>query len=675
MTVSLGVHLIVRNEAEALPICLQSVQGADALVIVDTGSTDTSRVIAEQYGATVLDFQWSDDFSAARNAGLAVANTDWILILDADEQLLCPLEIVREHIEEQQDPSVEAYDLFIESVLDTAGDQRITHSSIRLFRNRPTTRYQGRIHEQIGPAILAHNPTAVIAISSIRIRHQGYLPQFMQKHDKVVRNRKILELALQESPDDPFYLYHLGVTSCQEGDLTQAIDWFQRSHAKVPLHTPYRPTLVRDLTKIYLALKKVEEAAQLLEAELTNYSDYADLHALHGSVLEVQGRWEEAYLAYQQAAVQTNANYVSESDIRTRSITAMGNLARRSSQFTDASHLYTQALSLNPKHEPAWMGFAETLQQLQISNEDILAHLCTISPPQDPEDYIRIARMLQAMGAYALLEQQYRPYYREHPVLRYYYADALIHLRLYFIASRCLTELLTYATLPEEKQQIMLRMALCIWIVEGLPPTIEELTKQLQLHGLNSLEQAPSAVDQAIDDPRHAVIHQLAELAITYQQFELARSLIALDGALPSNTSPELVYAKLLFLGGYIQKSAEGFIRSMELQQLDSEGCFMLAQILLRKKHYWQAAGLLEGLLEENPNDLDAKTAAAFGYLQLSLQYASETLERNPHAKGVQEHIAALQNSIRFLERMPWRTVVDPPHTESVRQRKAEWMT
>ncbi|WP_193726707.1 TPR domain-containing glycosyltransferase [Paenibacillus guangzhouensis] len=673
MPLSLGVHLIVRNEADTLPNCLQSVEGADELILVDTGSTDHTKLIAAQYGATLIDFPWIDDFAAARNAGLEAATTDWILTLDADEQLLCSLGTVRRLIEEQEDTSIEAYEFFIESVLDSSGNQRITHPSIRLFRNQQTTRYQGRIHEQIGPSILAHHPDAVIAPSTMRIQHDGYLPQFLQQQEKVARNRRILELALQESPDDPFYLYHLGVTSCQEGDLPQAVDWFHRSLAIAPPQSPYRSTLIRDLTKIYIELERIEEAAQLLDAELTRYSEYADLHALYGMVFESQGRWEEAYLAYQQAAMQTTNIYVSESGIRTRSITAMGDLSRRSLQFTDAVQLYTQALSLSPKYEPAWSGLVETLQQLQVPDEEIWSHMCATAPPQQSEDYILIARILRKMGAYPLLEQQCRSHYREHPVLRFYYADALIHLGLHLTARRCLTELLELATMVEEKQQIVLRIAFCTWVVSGFPQTRTEIIEQLHIYGLSPAEPTSSDLAPSEDPPLHTIIRQLAELAVRYQQFELARCFITLKDA-PPQPSPELIYAKILFLSGYIQKSAEGFLHAMEHQCLDTEGLFMLAQILLRKQHYWQAAGLLEGLIEDHPDHLDAKTAAAFCYLQLSLQSAHDTMGHNPHAKGVPEHIAKLQNSIHLLERLPWRTKVDPDHTERVRQRKAEWM-
>jgi glycosyltransferase involved in cell wall biosynthesis len=83
---TLSVCLIVKDEQSYLAPCLQSIKAlADEIVVVDTGSTDRTGDIARIFGAKVFDYQWNDDFAAARNFGLEKANGDWILIMDADE--------------------------------------------------------------------------------------------------------------------------------------------------------------------------------------------------------------------------------------------------------------------------------------------------------------------------------------------------------------------------------------------------------------------------------------------------------------------------------------------------------------------------------------------------------------------------------------------------------------
>ncbi len=84
----LTICLITKNEERFLDQCLKSIRSvAWQIIVVDTGSTDRTVAIARQHGAEVCSFEWVDDFSAARNAALEHARGDWVLVLDADEEL------------------------------------------------------------------------------------------------------------------------------------------------------------------------------------------------------------------------------------------------------------------------------------------------------------------------------------------------------------------------------------------------------------------------------------------------------------------------------------------------------------------------------------------------------------------------------------------------------------
>mgnify|MGYP000956448123 CR=1 FL=1 len=83
---TLSLCMIVKNEEKYLLQCLKSVRDVvDEIIVVDTGSTDKTKAIAEIFGAKLYDFPWTGDFSAARNYSLKQATGRWILILDADE--------------------------------------------------------------------------------------------------------------------------------------------------------------------------------------------------------------------------------------------------------------------------------------------------------------------------------------------------------------------------------------------------------------------------------------------------------------------------------------------------------------------------------------------------------------------------------------------------------------
>lgn len=86
--ISLSLCMIVKNEEAVLERILKPVsQMMDAILIADTGSSDRTKEIAEQYTSQVFDFPWCDDFSAPRNFLLEKVRTDYWMWLDADDVL------------------------------------------------------------------------------------------------------------------------------------------------------------------------------------------------------------------------------------------------------------------------------------------------------------------------------------------------------------------------------------------------------------------------------------------------------------------------------------------------------------------------------------------------------------------------------------------------------------
>lgn len=86
--ITISVCMIVRNEEQVLGRCLESLKKiADEIIIVDTGSTDTTKEIARRYTDQVYDYVWINDFAAARNFSFSKAGMDYIYCADADEVL------------------------------------------------------------------------------------------------------------------------------------------------------------------------------------------------------------------------------------------------------------------------------------------------------------------------------------------------------------------------------------------------------------------------------------------------------------------------------------------------------------------------------------------------------------------------------------------------------------
>lgn len=84
--ITISVCMIVKNEEAILARCLDSLKGiVDEIIIVDTGSKDKTKEIAAEYTNQIFDFEWINDFSAARNYSFSKASMEYIYVADADE--------------------------------------------------------------------------------------------------------------------------------------------------------------------------------------------------------------------------------------------------------------------------------------------------------------------------------------------------------------------------------------------------------------------------------------------------------------------------------------------------------------------------------------------------------------------------------------------------------------
>jgi glycosyltransferase involved in cell wall biosynthesis len=137
----------------------------DEVVVVDTGSTDGTVAVARAHGATVLETEWHDDFSAPRNLALGAARGRWILSIDADERV-APT-IARRPLEELLAvDEVAAY-----MVLLRPARGYTPYRECRLFRNLPGARFEGRIHERVLPSLAGRG---AVGRCPLLIEHAGY---------------------------------------------------------------------------------------------------------------------------------------------------------------------------------------------------------------------------------------------------------------------------------------------------------------------------------------------------------------------------------------------------------------------------------------------------------------------------------------------------------------------
>ncbi len=230
----LSLSMIVRNEAERLGRCLESVAGfADELVVVDTGSSDDTVAVAEDHGARVERIAWPGDFAPARNLALEWVRGTWVLVLDADEQLL---EEAREPLRAlMADPDT----LLINLLRQEVGALQSPYSSVsRLFRRHPQIRWSRPYHAMVDDSVaelMAREPRwKVVDCPQPAILHEGYRPERLADGRKARQLRRAMEQELREQPGNAYASAKLGGLEISEGRVKRGIALLRAGLAGCP---------------------------------------------------------------------------------------------------------------------------------------------------------------------------------------------------------------------------------------------------------------------------------------------------------------------------------------------------------------------------------------------------------------------------------------------------------
>jgi hypothetical protein len=194
---SITVCLIACNEGDRITRAIASARSlADEIVVYDTGSSDATVALAEAAGARAITGVWSDDFAAARNAALRHCRGEWVLSLDADEELVCPSPVaVRAALTKAPDDLL-AFQVPIHNLLGIGTTPGYTHVAERLFR-RSRCCWRGRLHEQ-----LVDVQTNVLAksarLNQMHLTHDGYAAGALVDGAKAERNVRLARAEVED---------------------------------------------------------------------------------------------------------------------------------------------------------------------------------------------------------------------------------------------------------------------------------------------------------------------------------------------------------------------------------------------------------------------------------------------------------------------------------------------
>lgn len=258
----LSLCMIARDEEDQIGKVLQSVDGlVDEIIVVDTGSQDGTKEIVRDFGAKLIETEWEDDFSKARNRALNEATGDYVLFMDADEfihptdrfglalfKMLLPME-KNIAFGLKIEPAKEAKNMSM-ALIDLLTDQKEENYQIRLLPIKPGIQFQGRVFEGLDET-LNEKQVHTLRYDTVKITHSM---EGREKRDK----RKLPAIAKSfDSIHEPQKILKAGILFLRLGELDLAFSWLKRVQ-------DMDPQLFSKIGMLYSNRNKPEIAKEIL---------------------------------------------------------------------------------------------------------------------------------------------------------------------------------------------------------------------------------------------------------------------------------------------------------------------------------------------------------------------------------------------------------------------------
>ncbi|WP_420911663.1 glycosyltransferase [Rippkaea orientalis] len=386
----LSLCMIVKNEAENLPPCLESVRNVvDEMVVMDTGSTDQTVEIAQQFGAKVPYFEWCNDFAIARNAALDHVTGDWVLILDADERLNPNV------VPQLKQAITDENSLVINLVRHEIGASQSPYSLVsRLFRKHPEVEfsrpYHAIIDDSVSELLKKESHWKIVDLPAIAVFHYGYDPQTITALDKYTKAQKSMEGFLDKNPNDPYTCSKLGALYLQIGKEKDGIKLLKKglksnkadAHVLFELHYHLANAYTRE-NESEKAIKHYQKAIVqeiMAPLKLGAYNNF-------GVVLQSIDDFKNAAKMY-ETTLQIDPNFITGYYNLAMTLSSMGRLA-------DAEAVYNKLLSLSPNYAPAYQNLGVVLFKLKKLPESSAAFKKAMSL-YESQNYHQEAQKLKA---------------------------------------------------------------------------------------------------------------------------------------------------------------------------------------------------------------------------------------------------------------------------------------
>lgn len=300
----ISATMIVKNEEENLPRALKSIKNfVDEIVIVDTGSTDKTIEIAKEFGAKVylhphpkeklILGKFIDDFSYYRNLAIHYATGDWVLIIDADGELVQTRKTLKRIKRDISRFEKDIIAVAFPTVDIQRGQVAMQFNPVRLFRNGQV-KYKRRVHNK--PVYKGDN----IFYPDLEFRHYGYDMTPEQKLEKQERIIALLNLSLKDDPSDyELYFYFNQVYALQRNSKV-SVEWGEKyieknDEGKI---NRFNHTIFFTMFRSYQTLNDRVNATKIIRKGLETCPDDMDLNV---ALLEL-GIWTDNHVMVEKGA-------------------------------------------------------------------------------------------------------------------------------------------------------------------------------------------------------------------------------------------------------------------------------------------------------------------------------------------------------------------------------------